>query len=134
LLFLVARRTRYFQMLSGAPVGQPTSGRLVDATVGRGIGAAAGASLRGSAPLLLPLYVAGVYAAVQALGMPWRDSVTDNWWGFAWVLMPLACLVLMVRSVTRLRPRVGAVLMCLTYLAGAVVAAMAFVAYPYMVG
>jgi hypothetical protein len=46
------------------------------------------------------------------------------------VLMPLACVALGLRSVTRLRPRFGALVKSMIYALGAGLAAGLFVAYP----
>ncbi|MCL8250627.1 serine/threonine protein kinase [Aeromicrobium fastidiosum] len=128
-VLLLLRRGTFFGLVNGPPVGQPRAGRLVDADMRRGLRRAAGAALRGSLPMLFPLYVTLVAAVAAAGGIEWPDDVFDAW-GVCWLLMPLACVFLGLQSVTKLRPRFGAVLKSTTYAIGAAGAAALFVAYP----
>lgn len=126
--FLLLRRRRYFSLIGGAAVGSPRPGRPIDEWMRAGVRMAAGAALRGSLPMLFPWYVALVAAATAAADIGWPDDVFSAW-GVAWLLMPLAAVVLALRALTRLRPRVGALLMSVAYFGGAVLAAVLFVAY-----
>ncbi|MFI5428238.1 hypothetical protein [Aeromicrobium sp. UC242_57] len=96
-----------------------------------GLRTAAGAALRGSLPMLFPLYVLFGLGAGRGRRSPWPDDVLGTGWGIAWVLMPLAAVGLALRSVSRVRLRFGSMLMATIYLAGAALAAILFVAYPY---
>jgi len=127
--YLLLRRRSFLASISGPPVGEPRPDQLVDARMRAGLRTAAGAALRGSLPMLFPVYVVLVAAIAAGGGLPWPDDVFTAW-GVCWLLMPLACVVLAVQSVTRLRPRLGAVLASMTYAVGAAVAAALFVAYP----
>jgi hypothetical protein len=98
----------------------------------RGLRRAAGAAVRGSLPMVFPGYVAVVAGIASAGGIGWPDDVFSAW-GVCWLLMPLACAFLGVQSVTKLRPRFGAVLKSTTYAIGAAAAAALFVAYPLVV-
>lgn len=129
--YLLLRRRAFFSLLSGPAVGEPLPSRRVDRSMKSGLRMAAGAALRGSLPMLLPLYVLLVAGLFEAGGQSWPDGVLESGWGIAWVLMPLAALVLALRSVTRLRPRLGSLFMAAVYLTGAALAAVLFVAYPY---
>jgi tRNA A-37 threonylcarbamoyl transferase component Bud32 len=126
---LLARRGSFFGLLNGPAVGQPRSERLVDADMRRGLRRAAGAAVRGSLPMLFPSYVAVVAGLSSAGGTAWPGDVFSAW-GICWLLMPLACVFLALQSVTKLRPRWGAVLKSTTYAIGAAAAAALFVAYP----
>lgn len=130
-VFLLLRRRTFLASLSGPAVGEPLPAGRVDASMRSGLRTAAGAALRGSLPILFPAYVALVSAIVEAGGLPWPDDVFGSGWGTAWVLMPLATLALALRSVTRVRLRFGSMFMAMIYLAGAMLAAVLFVAYPY---
>lgn len=127
--FLVLRRAAFFASLSGPPVGEPRPERLIDASMRSGLRVAAGAALRGSIPMLFPSYVVLVAAIAAAGGVEWPDDPFTPW-AVCWLLMPLACVALGVRSVTKLRPRFGALLKSTTYAVGAAMAAGLFVAYP----
>ncbi len=126
---LLLRRGTFFGLINGPAVGQPRAARLVDGDMRRGLRRAAGAALRGSLPMLFPLYVVLVAAVADGGGMAWPDDVFSAW-GICWLLMPLACVFLALQSVTKLRPRFGAVLKSTTYAIGAAAAAALFVAYP----
>ena len=126
---LLLRRGSFFPSLSGPPVGAPRALRRVDADMRSALRVAAGAALRGSLPMLFPGYVAVVAALAAAGGVAWPDDLF-TFWGVCWVLMPLACVVLGVRSVVKLRPRFGALVTSTTYALGAALAAGLFVAYP----
>ncbi|REK69906.1 serine/threonine protein kinase [Aeromicrobium endophyticum] len=128
-VLLLARRGSFFGLLNGPAVGQPHSDRLVDADMWRGLRRSAGAAVRGSLPMLFPSYVAVVAGLASAGGIGWPDDVFSAW-GIYWLLMPLACVFLAVQSVTKLRPRFGAVLKSTMYAIGAAGAAALFVAYP----
>jgi hypothetical protein len=82
--------------------------------------------------MLFPVYVALVAAFVSGAGMSWPDDEFSGW-GICWLLMPLACVFLGVRSIMTLRARFGAILMSTTYAVGAALAAGLFVAYPLVV-
>jgi serine/threonine protein kinase len=131
-VLLLARRGSFFGLVSGSALGQPRADRLVDADMRRGLRRAAGAALRGSLPMLFPSYVAVVAGVASAGGIGWPDDVFSGW-GICWLLMPLACVFLTLQSVTKLRPRFGAVLKSTTYAIGAAGAAALFVAYPLVV-
>jgi tRNA A-37 threonylcarbamoyl transferase component Bud32 len=126
---LVLRRRSFFRLLSGPAVGERRAERLVDVDMRAGLRRAAGAAVRGSLPMLFPSYVAVVAALTSIGGVTWPDGVFTNW-GICWLLMPLACVFLAVQSITKLRPRFGAVLKSTTYAFGAAAAAALFVAYP----
>jgi hypothetical protein len=126
---LVLRRRSFFGLLSGPAVGAPRAERLLDDDMRTGLRRAAGAAVRGSLPMLFPTYVAVVAAVTSIGGVTWPDGVFTGW-GVCWLLMPLACVFLAVQSVTKLRPRFGAVLKSTTYAFGAAAAAALFVAYP----
>lgn len=126
---LLLRRADFFTSISGPPVGASRPERRLDASMRSGLRGAAGAALRGSIPMLFPAYVALVAALASAGGVDWPNELF-SFWGVCWVLMPLACVALGVRSVTKLRPRFGALLKSTTYAFGAALAAGLFVAYP----
>lgn len=126
---LLLRRRSFFGAISGPAIGEPRPGRLVDAGMRVGLRRAAGAAVRGSVPMLFPSYVTLVAGLAAAAGVGWPDDVFSNW-GVCWLLMPLACVFLGVQSITKLRPRFGAVLRSTTYAVGAAAAAALFVAYP----
>lgn len=130
--FLLLRRTSFFKMISGPPVGQPRPERPVDASMRSGLRVAAGAAVRGSLPMLFPSYVVLVAALASAGGVEWPDDPFTSW-GVCWLLMPLACVALGLRSVTKLRPRFGALVKSTIYAFGAALAAGLFVAYPLVI-
>lgn len=129
-VFLLLRRGTFLASLGGPAVGEPLPAKRVDAQMRSGLRTAGGAALRGSVPMLFPAYALLVSAAVEAAGIPWPEDVFDSVWGIIWVLMPLATLVLVLRSVTRLRLRFGSMFMAMVYLAGAALAVVLFIAYP----
>lgn len=126
---LLLRRASFFASISGPPVGELRPEHPFDAPMRSGVRVAAGAALRGSIPMLFPSYVALVAALAAAGGVVWPDE-PFSFWGVCWVLMPLACVALGLRSVTRLRPRFGALVKSMIYALGAGLAAGLFVAYP----
>lgn len=128
-VILLLRRQSFFGSISGPAVGEPRPERMVDAGVRSGVRRAAGAALRGSLPMLFPTYVVLVAGLANAANITWPDDVFTTW-GVCWLLMPLACVFLALQSVTKLRPRLGAVLKSTTYAFGASAAAALFVAYP----
>jgi len=82
--------------------------------------------------MLFPAYVVLVAAIASAAGIEWPSELFTGW-GVAWLLMPLAAVMLALRSVTRLRPRIGAMLKSTVYAMGAVLAVVLFVVYPFAV-
>jgi len=131
-VILLLRRRSFFASLSGPAVGEPRPEHRVDGDMRSGLGVAAGAALRGSIPMLFPVYVVLVAALVSATGMSWPDDEFSGW-GVCWMMMPLACVFLGLQSVTKLRPRFGAIMKSTTYAVGAALAAGLFVAYPLVV-
>jgi hypothetical protein len=131
-VILLLRRREFFGLLSGPAVGEPQPQGRVDAPMRSGLRLAAGSALRGSIPMLFPSYVVLVGALADASGMTWPDDVFTAW-GVCWLLMPLACAFLAVRSVITLRARFGAVIVSTVYAFGAAAAAGLFVAYPLVV-
>lgn len=128
-VILLLRRGSFFASLSGPSVGEPRPGRRVDAAMRSGLKAATGAALRGSIPMVFPVYVTLVAALVAGTGMTWPDDEFSGW-GICWLLMPLASVFLGLRSITVLRPRFGAIVKSTTYALGAAIAVALFVAYP----
>jgi tRNA A-37 threonylcarbamoyl transferase component Bud32 len=126
---LLLQRRSFLVSLSGPAVGEPRPSRRVDAAMRSGVRTAAGAALRGSLPMLFPVYVVLVAALCEAGGVSWPSDVFSAW-GICWLLMPLACAFLALQSVATLRPRLGAMLRSTTYAVGAAAAAALFVAYP----
>lgn len=130
-VYLLLQRRQFLSLLSGPAVGEPPAERRVDRPMRHGLRKSAGAALRGSLPMLFPAYVALISGVSESAGLLWPDEVVDSGWGIAWVLMPLAALVLGLRSVTGLRPRFGSVFMALIYLSTACLATVLFIAYPH---
>lgn len=126
---LLLRRAAFFASISGPAVGEPRPAHRVDSSMRSGLRVAAGAAVRGSLPMLFPSYVALVAALAAAGDIVWPDD-PFSFWGVCWLLMPLACVFLALRSVTKLRPRFFAMLRSATYALGAAMAAGLFVAYP----
>ena len=131
-IILVLRRTAFFSLVSGPPVGALRPERRIDPSVRSALRMAAGAAVRGSLPMLFPAYVVLVAAIASAAGIEWPSELFTGW-GVAWLLMPLAAVMLALRSVTRLRPRIGAMLKSTVYAMGAVLAVVLFVVYPFAV-
>jgi tRNA A-37 threonylcarbamoyl transferase component Bud32 len=131
-IILVLRRTAFFSLLSGPPIGALQPDRRVDASVRSALRMAAGAAVRGSLPMLFPSYVVLVSAIASASGIEWPSALFTGW-GVAWLLMPLAAVMLALRSVTKLRPRIGAMLTSTIYAMGSVLAVVLFVVYPFAV-
>ncbi|MEV7396686.1 serine/threonine-protein kinase [Aeromicrobium sp. NPDC092404] len=132
-VFLLMRRQVFLASIGGPAVGQPQPPRVVDPMMRSGLRLAASAALRGSLPMLFPWYVLLVSGFAEAGGVPWPDNLFDSTWGLAWVLMPAAVVVLVMRGVTRLRLRFGSLLMAMMHLGGAGLAAVLFVAYPFAI-
>lgn len=130
-VYLLLQRRQFLSLLAGPAVGEPAPARRVDRPMRIGLRKAGGAALRGSLPMLFPAYVMAISALSESAGLLWPTDVVESGWGIAWVLMPLAALVLALRSVTRLRPRFGAVIMAMTYLGAACLATVLFIAYPH---
>jgi tRNA A-37 threonylcarbamoyl transferase component Bud32 len=128
--YLLLRRRTYFASLAGPPVGEGRPATRVHDQMRAGLRMATGAALRGSVPMLFPWYVLGVAALVDATGGSWPDGVLEQSWGIGWVLMPLAAVALAIRGLTRLRPRLGSLLMATIHLGAAVLAIVLFLAYP----
>lgn len=108
LTLLLVRRRRFFQHLAGPEVGSPLPDGPLAPSVGRGVRTALLAALVGTLPLLVPWYVLGLLAAMTAAGVvapsdPFADALTT-----AWVLAPLVALVLGLRGILGMRPRLGA--------------------------
>ncbi|MFY0405981.1 serine/threonine-protein kinase [Solicola sp. PLA-1-18] len=129
-LLLLLRRGEFVRRLSGPPLGERRESGVVGPHTWSGVRAASWAALAGSLPMLFPWYVALVAGGVRAAGGSWPSDVYGSGWTVAWVLLPLASVVLVLRATTRLRPRLGALFMFVVYLGLATVAAAAFVAYP----
>ena len=129
-VFLLTRRQGFLALIGGPTVGQPTPQRVVDRSMRSGLGLAAGAAARGSLPMLFPWYVVLVAGFAEAADVAWPDDVFGTTWGLAWVLMPAAAMLLVVRGISRLRLRFGSLLMAMMHLTGAGLAAVLFVAYP----
>lgn len=113
--FVAIGRRSYFQLLADEPR--------------RALRIALGAALRGSAVLAFPWYAAGVVAGAHAYGLSTPD-LYGSWADVAWILMPLATLVLTWRALTRLRFGVTGLLAFVLRLAVAALAAVLFAAYP----
>jgi serine/threonine protein kinase len=134
LLLLVVRRQRFFRHLAGPEVGSPLPDGPLSPTVGRGVRMAVVASLVGCLPLLVPWYVVALQATLEALGVPAPADPFGSVWTTAWVLAPLVAVVLGLRGVLGLRPRLGAVLLSFVLLVVAGGAVAYFVlAAPYVV-
>jgi len=131
-VILLLRRRSFFASLSGPLVGAPRPEHRVDADMRSGLKVAAGAALRGSVPMLFPLYVVLVAALAAGAGVSWPADEFSGW-GTCWLLMPLAGVFLAVRSVVTVRLRVGAMLKATAFAVGAALAAGLFVAYPLVV-
>lgn len=129
-VLLLLRRRSFFGSISGPAIGEPRPAGLVDADMRSGLRRAAGAALRGSVPMLFPSYVVLVATVAGAAGIDWPGDDLFTAWGICWLMMPLAGAFLGVQSLTKLRPRFGAVLKSTTYALGAAAAGALFVAYP----
>lgn len=133
LLLLVMRRQRFFGHLAGPDVGSPLPDGPLSPTLGRGVGMAVLASLVGCLPLLVPWYVTGLQAALAAAGLDGPSDPFGSVPTTAWVLAPLVALVLGLRGILGLRPRLGAVLLsCLLLLAAGGAVAYFVLAMPYV--
>jgi serine/threonine protein kinase len=129
-VFLLVRRQAFLTSIGGPAVGEAQPKRVVDRSMRSGLRLAAGAAARGSLPMLFPWYVVLVAGFAKAADVPWPDDLFGSTWGVAWVLMPAAAVVLVMRGVSRLRLRFGSLMMAMIHLAGAGLAAALFVAYP----
>lgn len=128
-VYLLLRRQEFLSLVSGPAIGEPRPQRSVDAAMRSGLRLASRAAVRGSVPMLFPSYVVLVSALADSGGVSWPADVFDVW-VVCWLLMPLACVFLAVRSVVKLRLRLGAMVMSTAYAIGSAVAAGLFVAYP----
>lgn len=128
--YLLVRRRAFFASIGGPAVGEPRPARQVDRSMRSGLWMAGGAALRGSLPMLFPWYVVLIAGLAKAGGVQWPNDLFGSAWGVAWVLMPAAVVVLVLRGVSRLRLRLGSMLMAMIHLAGAGLAAVLFVVYP----
>lgn len=134
LVLLLLRRRRFFRHLAGPDVGAPLPDGPLSPTVGRGVRMSVLASCVGTLPLLVPWYVLGLLAALSAAGVPAPDDPFANAWTAAWVLAPLVALVLGVRGVVGMRPRLGALaLSFLLIVAAGGAVAFFLLAAPYVV-
>jgi len=129
-VFLIGRRRAFVTAIAGPQVGEPLPGRVVDRPMRRGLRLAAGAAARGSVPMLFPWYVSVVAGLAEAGDVTWPDDLFGTGWGVAWVLMPAAAVVLLLRAVARLKLRFGSMFLAMIHLTGAGLAAALFVAYP----
>lgn len=132
-VYLLMRRQAFFGAMGGPAMGEPQPPRVVDQPMRRGLLLAAGAAARGSVPMLFPWYVLLVAGFAEAGGVAWPDNVFESTWGVAWVLMPAAAVVLVVRGVSRIRLRFGSLMMAMIHLAGAAMAVVLFIAYPHAI-
>lgn len=128
-VYLLLRRRELFALVSGPEIGEPRPERPVDARMRSGLRLACRAAVRGSIPMLFPSYVVLVSALADSGGVSWPSDVFDAW-VVCWLLMPLACVFLAVRSIVKLRLRLGAMVMSTAYAIGSALAAGLFVAYP----
>jgi hypothetical protein len=129
-VFLLMRRQSFLAAIGGPAVGEPRPARIVDRSMRSGLRLAAVGAARGSLPMLFPWYVLVVAGIASAAGVQWPDDVFGSSWGVAWVLMPAAAVALVMRGISRLRLRLGSLMMAMIHLAGAGLAAVLFVAYP----
>lgn len=113
--FVAIGRRAYFRLLADAPR--------------RALGTALGAAIRGSAVLAFPWYAAGVMAGARAYGLS-TPELYGSWADVAWILMPLATLVLTWRALARLRFGMTGLLAFVLRLGAAALAAALFAAYP----
>ena len=128
IVFLLLRRRDYFGRLAGPQAGAPLpDGPIAPGTMS-GVRMAAWAAVRGSLPLLFPWYALGVTALAATAGLARPDALYGSTWTVAWVVAPLAVLVLTLRGLALVRLRVGALLLATLHLGLAVAAAAYFVA------
>ncbi|WP_374999428.1 protein kinase [Aeromicrobium sp. CTD01-1L150] len=133
-LFLALRWQQFSGRLAGPPVGWARPGRLLDRDARAAIRQAAGGALRGSLPMLVPWYALLVVALAAGLDLDRPHDLYASSWTVAWLCMPLAVVALTWRAVTRVRLRVGRILMSVVLLAGAGLAGVLFVVYPSVAG
>jgi len=129
-VYLLVRRRAFLASIGGPAVGQPQPARVVDRSMRSGLRVAAGAASRGSVPILFPWYVALIAQLAKGVGVQWPDDLFSSSWDLAWLLMPAAAVALVIRGVSRLRMRLGSLLLAMVHLGGAGAAAILFVAYP----
>ncbi len=133
LVLLLVRRRRFFRHLAGPEVGSPLPDGPLAPTVGRGVRMALGAALVGTLPLLVPWYVLGLLAGLTAAGAPAPGDPFADVWTTAWVLAPLVAVVLGLRGILGMRPRLGALAFSFLLLVAAGGAAAFFLlAGPYV--
>ncbi|WP_370201136.1 protein kinase [Aeromicrobium sp.] len=133
LVLLLVRRRRFFRHLAGPEVGSPLPDGPLAPSVGRGVRTALLAALVGTLPLLVPWYVLGLLAGLTAAGAPAPSDPFADVWTTAWVLAPLVALVLGLRGILGMRPRLGALAFSFLLLVAAGGAAAFFLlAGPYV--
>ncbi|WP_370188328.1 protein kinase [Aeromicrobium sp.] len=133
LVLLLVRRRRFFRHLAGPEVGSPLPDGPLAPSVGRGVRTALLAALVGTLPLLVPWYVLGLLAGLTAAGAPAPSDPFADVWTTAWVLAPLVALVLGLRGILGMRPRLGALAFaCLLLVAAGGAAAFFLLAGPYV--
>ncbi len=133
LAVLLVRRRRFFRHLAGPDVGSPLPDGPLAPTVGRGARMALLAALVGTLPLLVPWYVLGLLAGLTAAGAPAPGDPFADVWTTAWVLAPLVTVVLGLRGILGMRPRLGALALSFLLLVAAGGAAAFFLlAGPYV--
>ncbi|OUZ11324.1 hypothetical protein BHE97_05675 [Aeromicrobium sp. PE09-221] len=133
LVSLLLRRREFFGRLAGPELGSERPAAVLGPSSRSGVRMALTASLRGASIFLFGWYVLGVSALADTLQAGWLSDPFSSPWSIGWVLMPMLAAVLLVRSITRLRPRFGAILMSFLCLCGAAVAALIFLAAPGVV-
>ncbi len=129
---LLLRARRLLAALDGPPLGSPAPRSALSRSHARALALTWAAAWRGSVVLLLPWYAAGVVALSDSLGLDWPEGVDA--WTRLWATMPAVSVVLAWWGVTRLRPRLGALLASMLRLTAALAAAGLFVAYPAALG
>ncbi|MCO7237895.1 serine/threonine-protein kinase [Aeromicrobium sp. CnD17-E] len=133
LVLLLVRRRRFFHHLAGPEVGSPLPDGPLAPSVGRGVRMALLAAFVGTLPLLVPWYVLGLLAGLTAAGAPAPSDPFADAWTTAWVLAPLVALVLGLRGILGMRPRLGALALSFLLLVAAGGAAAFFLlAGPYV--
>ncbi len=133
LVLLLVRRRRFFRHLAGPEMGSPLPDGPLAPSVGRGVRMALLAALVGTLPLLVPWYVLGLLAGLTAAGAPAPSDPFADVWTTAWVLAPLVALVLGLRGILGMRPRLGALAFSFLLLVAAGGAAAFFLlAGPYV--
>ena len=133
-LVVLGRRREFFGQLTGAGATSSDEGRRLAPEALSAVRLAARGSLWGSLPLLLPVYAVAVSAVAEALGLRWPSDVYASAWGYAWLLMPLAAIFLVVRGLSLVRPRIGSLFLAALHLGGGATATLLFAAYPSVAG